>query len=127
MESRITLNDMHFYSYHGVLPQEAVTGTGYTVNIQLHTDIARAMASDALPDTIDYSAVYTIVKAEMQQPSKLLEHVCGRIVRHIFSDFSAVEAIDISIDKSNPPMAGADIRSAGVRLSISRGEAEIVL
>ncbi len=127
MESRITLNDMHFYSYHGVLPQESVTGTDYTVSLQLHTDITRAMVSDALPDTIDYSAVYAVVKAEMQQPTKLLEHVCGRIVRHIFSEFSAVEAVDISIDKSNPPMAGADLRSAGVRLSISRGEAEIVL
>lgn len=127
MESSITLNNMHFYSYHGVLPQESVTGTDYTVSLQLHTEITRAMASDALSDTIDYSAVYAIVKAEMQQPSKLLEHVCGRIVRHIFSEFSAVEAVDISIDKSNPPMAGADLRSAGVRLSISRGEAEIVL
>ena len=127
MESSITLNDMHFYSYHGVLPQESVTGTDYTVSLQLHTEITRAMVSDALSDTIDYSAVYAIVKAEMQQPSKLLEHVCGRIVRHIFSEFSAVEVVDISIDKSNPPMAGADLRSAGVRLSISRSEAEIVL
>lgn len=126
MESRIILSDMRFYAHHGVLPQETVVGNNYTVSLELAVDNTKAMNSDALEDTIDYSAVYDIVKAEMQVPSKLLEHVCGRIVKHLFSSFREIISINICIDKLNPPM-GADIRSAGVRALVSRREADIIL
>lgn len=120
------MSDMRFYAHHGVLPQETVVGNNYTVSLELAVDNTKAMNSDALEDTIDYSAVYDIVKAEMQVPSKLLEHVCGRIVKHLFSSFREIISINIRIDKLNPPM-GADIRSAGVRALVSRREADIIL
>ena len=53
----------------------------------------------------------------MQKPSCLLEHVAGRIGKSIIEAFPSIETIDITIDKTNPPM-GADLASASVELHL---------
>ena len=55
----------------------------------------------------------------MSIPSKLLEHVCGRIAKRLLAEFPAIEEIELRLSKRNPPM-GADIDSAGVELHCSR-------
>ena len=68
-----------------------------------------------------YADVHTAVKAEMDIPSKLLEHVCGRIINRLFRDFPQIEEITLKLAKRNPPM-GADIEAAGVEICQRRGE-----
>ena len=59
------------------------------------------------------------VKNEMEIPSRLLEHVGGRIIERLFHDFPTIEEIELSLMKRNPPM-GADIEAAGIELCIQR-------
>lgn len=113
--SYIFLKDLRFYAYHGVAPQETVIGNEFTVNLRLKTDVFRAAETDDVEDTVSYADVYEAVKAEMEIPSKLLEHVSGRIVNRLFEDFPAIEEIEITLTKRNPPM-GADIAGAGVEM-----------
>jgi len=115
MESAILLNNMHFFAYHGVLPQESLVGNEFVVNLTLQVDISRAMQSDEVEDTVNYAEVYEAVKQEMQQPSKLLEHVAGRISHRLLHDFPLIQQVDIVVEKLNPPL-GADIHSAAVKL-----------
>lgn len=117
--SYIFLKDIRFYAYHGVAPQETAIGNEFTINLRLKTDIFRAAETDNVEDTVSYADVYGAVKAEMNIPSKLLEHVCGRIVKRLFRDFPAIEEIEILLSKRNPPM-GADIASAGVEMRCTR-------
>ena len=63
--------------------------------------------------------MHEAVKEEMAIPSKLLEHVCGRIVKRLFHDFPAIESIDLKLSKRNPPM-GADLDAAGVEVHCDR-------
>ena len=77
------------------------------------------METDELDGTISYAEVYSIIKAEMDIPSRLIEHVAGRICRALFDRFPAAEAIHLEILKENPPM-GADCRGAGVSVDVSR-------
>ena len=53
----ITIKGMHFYGYHGCLPEEQRTGQPFHVDVVLHADLSKAGASDELNDTIDYSKV----------------------------------------------------------------------
>ena len=106
---------MHFFAYHGVLPQESVMGNEYVVNLALQVDISQAMQTDEISDTVNYAVVYQVVKEEMQQPSKLIEHVAGRIAKRLLHDFPQISRVEILLEKLNPPM-GADIHSAAVRL-----------
>lgn len=117
--SYIFLKDLRFYAHHGVAPQETAIGNEFTVSLRLKTDIFRAAETDNVEDTVSYADVYEAVKAEMNIPSKLLEHVCGRIVKRLFRDFPAIEEIEILLSKRNPPM-GADIAGAGVEMRCTR-------
>ena len=118
-QSHILLNGLRFYARHGVGAQETVVGNEFTVDLRLKTNLAAAAQSDQLECTVSYADVFLAVKDEMSRPSKLLEHVAGRICERLFRDFPSIEEIELKLLKRNPPM-GADIREAGVELKCQR-------
>ena len=101
---------MKFYAHHGVMPQEQRVGNLFTVDLSFTAPLQGAMLSDELSDTIHYGEVYETVKEEMQTPSKLLEHVGGRIVKALRVRFPQMQTIELSLSKRNPPFGG-DVRS----------------
>ena len=117
--TQIQIKDLKIYARHGVLPQERTVGAYFIINLNVDADIAAAMASDDLADTISYADMLELVRREMATPSKLLEHVAARIARAILDRFPQAAAVDIDIMKQNPPM-GADCAGAGVRTRITR-------
>lgn len=119
MKSYIFLDRICFFAHHGVGEQETLAGNEFTVSLRLQVNIAPAMQTDDVADTVSYADVYEAVKAEMKVPSKLLEHVGGRIVKRLFGDFPQIENIELKLSKRNPPM-GADIEAAGIEICISR-------
>ena len=108
---------MHFYAYHGVLPQERIVGGEYTVSVEVETDVTAAIATDDVEQTLNYAALFEVVKREMLIPSNLLEHVAARIGKAVMDNFPQVQALDLTVTKQNPPM-GADCQGAGVKLHI---------
>lgn len=121
MQSYIILKDLRFYAYHGVGAQETQVGNEFVLDLRLRMDWTCAIRSDDVNDTLSYAEVYEAVKDEMARPSRLLEHVAGRIARRLFQDFSSLEEIELRLVKRNPSM-GADIEGAGVELRVQRGE-----
>lgn len=117
----ITLSGLRFHAYHGVLPQEQKTGGSFVVDLQVMGNLEKAVYSDELSDTLNYGTIYELVKEEMMQPSKLLEHVAGRIGQRIFDTFPQVEMMVVTVTKENPPM-GADLKGVSVTLVLSRGQ-----
>lgn len=118
MSSKIYLRNVRFHAFHGVLPQEGIVGNDYLVNLVLDYDFSSAMKTDDLQGTINYAEVYQKVREEMAVPSKLLEHVAGRIAHMLFSDFPEIQKLQLSITKVNPPM-GADSDGAGVEVVLT--------
>ena len=119
MKSYIFLDRICFFAHHGIGEQETLAGNEFTVSLRLQVNIAHAMQTAVVADTVSYADVYEAVKAEMKVPSKLLEHVGGRIVKRLFGDFPQIENIELKLSKRNPPM-GADIEAAGIAICISR-------
>ena len=118
MSSKIYLRNVRFHAFHGVLPQEGIVGNDYLVNLVLDYDFSSAMQTDKLQGTLNYAEVYQKVREEMAVPSKLLEHVAGRIAHRLFSDFPEIQKLQLSITKVNPPM-GADSDGAGVEVVLT--------
>ena len=118
MSSKIYLRNVRFHAFHGVLPQEGIVGNDYLVNLVLDYDFSSAMQTDELQGTLNYAEVYQKVREEMAVPSKLLEHVAGRIAYRLFSDFPEIQKLQLSITKVNPPM-GADSDGAGVEVVLT--------
>ena len=118
MSSKIYLRNVRFHAFHGVLPQEGIVGNDYLVNLVVDYDFSPAMKTDDLQGTLNYAEVYQKVGEEMAVPSKLLEHVAGRIAHRLFSDFPEIQKLQLSITKVNPPM-GADSDGAGVEVVLT--------
>lgn len=115
--SKVCIENMRFYARHGVMPQEQIVGGDFTVTLQAEVDMSRAMESDDIADALNYADLYQVVEREMAVPSKLLEHVAGRIGKAVFEHFPQVISLDVKVVKLNPPM-GADCDGAGVELHL---------
>ena len=118
-EYHIELVNIHLYAYHGVIAQENKVGGWYTLNLRARIDSHDSIASDNLEATVNYADIYEVVRSEMQIPSKLLEHVCGRILDILFEKFAIIGEIEISLCKDTPPMGG-DRLSSSVTIKAER-------
>ncbi len=119
-DSYIFLEDLRLFARHGVAEQERQVGNEYRVDVRLRTDIARAARTDDVAHTVNYAEVYELIRREMDTPSRLLEHVAGRMVDAILHHFQTITEVKLTLRKRNPPM-GADCLWAGVELTAQRG------
>lgn len=117
--SKIILEDIKIYAYHGVLPEERLIGTYYILNVEVTTDLWKAALTDDLEDTISYADINDIIHEEMSVPSDLLEHVAGRIIHKIEHKFSSVTEIKVRLTKTRPPMQG-EMKGVSIELSKKR-------
>ena len=115
--SYISLNRLRFHARHGVLLQERATGGEFIVSVRAKYLFDKALESDNVDDTINYAEIFEIINKEMLTPSCLLEHLAGRIGRSIFNRMPMIESLDITVEKTNPPM-GADSDGAAVELHL---------
>ena len=113
----IHLRQLRFHAFHGVMPQEQLVGADFLLDLKVGYPLQQAMQSDEVGDTLNYAALYDLVAREMQQPSKVLEHVAGRIAEAISLAYPKVTSIDLELTKLNPPM-GADGDGASVEIHL---------
>jgi dihydroneopterin aldolase len=102
----IEIEGMEFYAYHGHFAEEQVVGNRFIVDLTLFTDCGKAAVSDDLKDALNYQVAYLIVKDEMANSSRLLEHVAKRILDRLYREFESLEKAKVKISKMNPPMGG---------------------
>lgn len=114
----IELSGMEFHAFHGCFPEERLNGNTFIVDFSGEAPLGKAAESDNLEDTVDYGKLYDLIEAEMAIPSDLLEHVCGRIVEAIASDFPAFVRFKVTVSKKNPPVKGA---CAWSRVTLTHG------
>ena len=103
-ESYITLTDLRFHAFHGVIPQERLTGNDYSVSLRIGYPVSEACLSDEVDDTLNYASVY-------------------RIAERLFRKFKLITVLDVNLNKLNPPF-GADCYGAGVELHLINDKTE---
>jgi dihydroneopterin aldolase len=102
----ISISGMEFHAFHGCFKEEQVIGNTFIVDIYLETDTSEAEISDDLKKTVNYAAVYGLVKKEMEITSKLIEHVARRILNSITLSFPQITFTELTVAKMNPPVGG---------------------
>lgn len=113
--STIILDTMRFHAYHGCLDFEKQEGNTFLVTVAMGLDTSLAGETDNLEDTLNYQAVYDVVKREMEQPSNLIEHVAQRIYNALTSTFPQISSLKIKLSKLNPPLGG-DVESVSIEI-----------
>jgi 7,8-dihydroneopterin aldolase/epimerase/oxygenase len=105
-EDRIVLHNMVFRGRHGVHAAERELGQRFEVDVELGLDLARAMVSDALQDSVDYSRAYTIVREEVEEHQyQLLEGLAGAIVRRLMVELPIISVL-VRVRKPQVPIHG---------------------
>ncbi len=99
----IHLNNLQFHSFHGLYEEESVLGNDFRVDITVWHEPA-AIPVLHLNETINYVAVYELVKKRMEIPTKLLETLAMVIAQEILDHFKQAEKVQITIDKLHPPI-----------------------
>jgi dihydroneopterin aldolase len=104
--SKIKIEGMQFYAYHGCFPEERLVGTHFVVDCVLSLDVLKAAKMDDLELTINYQDAYRLIAKEMEQPSFLLENVAYRILKSLQKHFPILIFGEVNIRKMNPPLGG---------------------
>ncbi|MFT5969566.1 MAG: dihydroneopterin aldolase [Flavobacteriales bacterium] len=102
----IVVQGIKTFSYHGCLDEEGKVGTHYSIDVHVNTDFSKAIVSDELEDTVDYSALSLIVQEEMAIRSKLIEHVGQRIINRMLQEIAGINDLSLHITKISAPIQG---------------------
>lgn len=107
----ISLKDLKFYAFHGVMAQEAMVGNEFVVDVNIRIEAGRleAMVKEGEEDlnrTISYADIFDIIKKEMDVRSQLLETVAIRIADILQKTFPQIIEGKIRITKVTPPISG---------------------
>lgn len=100
----IEINGLRLYARHGVGEQERTVGNEFEVTLHLECRVDDAMSSDDVADTVNYAEVIDTVRAEMDVPSQLLEHVAARVRDAVCRRFPLVAGGMVKVAKLTPPI-----------------------
>lgn len=101
---KITLSNWWFHAHHGLHEEEKILGGDFVVDVSI--SYQPKAAPHHLSETIDYTAVYRLIKQKMAQPQELLETLAMDIADEILQTFPQAEEVRVSVQKTNPPIAG---------------------
>lgn len=99
----IELSRLRFFSNHGLYAEEEKLGAEFEVNVVIRY-AATGGSVNNLNDTVDYVAVYEMVKEEMATRSDLLETTAIRIASKLKERFQKIVSVRITLKKIAPPI-----------------------
>lgn len=104
---KVYLNQMAFYGYHGVFPEENKLGQRFLVDLILEGDLQQAGRFDDIEQTVHYGRAYQLVQEVVEgEARKLVEAVTEEICDNVLQTFSIVQRCTVKVIKPDPPIPG---------------------
>ena len=100
----VELKDIRLHAFHGFYEGEQAEGSPYLINLEVQYAESEGAEYEDINETIDYAALFSIVRERMLVPSDLLERVAASIIRNIKQAYPVARMISISIYKLKPPI-----------------------
>lgn len=115
MRGHIGVRGLRVQTRVGVTEAERENLQTVVVDVDVEADIARAAATDAIADTVDYSTLVSLV-AETVSSSQhhLLESLASQVVS-VVSRMDGVRGVTVEIAKDPPPLP-QDVERVSVRI-----------
>ena len=99
----ITVEGIRVFAHHGHLPEEAVLGGHFIINVWVKADTDEVEKTDDLNDTVDYVKIIEIVKQQMAIRADMIEVPAKRIVDAILP-LHKVQKVTVEVEKIQPPI-----------------------
>jgi 7,8-dihydroneopterin aldolase/epimerase/oxygenase len=104
---KITVNQMAFFGYHGVFPEETKLGQRFIVDLEVICDLKEAGLTDDLHHSVNYAELYFATKEIVEgKPYKLIEAVAEKIASTVLEKFPKVQEVKVVVIKPDPPIPG---------------------
>lgn len=116
MSDRIVLAGMAFEARHGVADWEKVEAQRFDVDVELVLDVQPAGLDDDLARTVDYSAVYPVIRQVVESTTfNLIEALAEAIAHEILGGHPQVEEVVVRVRKPGVRLGGP-LDHAGVEI-----------
>jgi len=99
----IHLNNLKFYSFHGLHEEEMILGSEYEVNVKVEFEEKGIVIK--IEDTINYEKIFELVKQRMNIPTALLETIAQDLASLVHAADPRIRSVSVSVEKKNPPIA----------------------
>lgn len=104
---KIHLNNLQFYGFHGLLPEENKLGQRFNVDIEMFVDLKKAGQTDNMLDSVHYGHAFDVVKRIVEGEAKnLIEAVAEDIATQLLNNFELMDACNVKVIKPDPPIPG---------------------
>jgi dihydroneopterin aldolase len=124
MTDRIVLAGLMFRARHGVNPDEKVNPQRFEVDLELGLPLQPAGLEDDLARTVDYSAVYDVVRQVVESTTfDLIEALAEAISHEVITGFPAIEEVVVRVRKPEVRLGGP-VAFAGVEIRRRRPNGE---
>lgn len=101
----ITLKSLALHAKHGYYDEEREKGNRFEIDLTASGNFRRSSDGDDLTQTFDYEKAEQVVLDVMNgPPEKLIETLCQKIGNHLFSEFTMIKALSVTVRKLNPPI-----------------------
>lgn len=119
MTGRVLVSGIRFHAFHGLTKLERQIGVRYRIDVALEADVARAAATDAIEDAIDYREVHdVVVKIGRENSFHLIETLAARIARELCARYGGAR-VKLKVRKETPVLDGV-VDAVGVELTFTR-------
>ena len=99
----VYLKDVIINGKHGLHAEEAATGGAFKVNLVASYQPINIPVI-LINETVDYSALFNLVKEKFKQRTLLLETLVTEIAYDVLAKFPVVTKVRVSINKVNAPI-----------------------
>jgi len=119
----IKIKNMVFYGYHGTAQEEKELGGRFEVDLDLYTNLNKAIETDNIENTVNYVEIYKLVKDIVTESNfHLIEALAGKIVKEIFTNY-LLSKVTIRLRKPNVPLHGV-VDTVEVEITRTKEEME---
>ena len=99
----VTIEGIRIFAYHGHLPEEAILGGHFIVNVWVTSETLEVEETDNLNHTVDYVQLIEVVKQQMSIRANMIEVPAKRIVDAILL-LNKVQKVKVEVEKIQPPI-----------------------
>ncbi len=120
MSDQIFLRQMEFAGHHGVSDEERADEQVIEMDLEYELDLRPAGTGDDLKDTVSYSDVFEICRAQVEDYSyHVLEALGEAVARDVLAADGRINRVVVTVRKPGVPIDGV-LEHAGVRLERPR-------
>ena len=116
---KVFIEDLEFYSYHGVSGEEQKVGHRYIASVVFSVE-GTADKTDRVEDTVDYGAAADVIQRVAGSKNfATVERLAAEIADELLRRFQMAKQVEVRIAKRLPPMPHV-AAEAGVQITRSR-------